>query len=190
MQQRLKITSAGAWSSPETQEDVLELRAALIAQRHLSDVAEGKDTSYDVVELNLAHADLTYCRALQAQLEHAADGFKRTLKTLANLVALTAIIEGLAAFAGADFLSRENVSDLRVAHKDAISAFSGDLDAVMEAFGFTEYELNSVFARSDQTPYEGLLEVAKKSELTDNTFIRPTLLEARSLWKKYGRAKM
>lgn len=101
------------------------------------------------------------------------------------------MIEGLAAFVGHDYLSSNDISNLRRAHETAISRFAGaHVDAVVDALGFTEYELNSVFARSDQTPYEGLLEVAKQSEMTDNTFIRPAMLEARNLWKKYGRAKI
>lgn len=101
---------------------------------------------------------------------------------------LTTMLEGLVAFAGSDYLSSSDVSSLRFAHDTAISTFAKHVDAVIEAFGFTQYELNSVFAQSDQTPYEGLLKEAKQSELTDNAFIRPTLLQARSLWKKHGRA--
>ncbi len=102
------------------------------------------------------------------------------------------MIEGLVAFVGTDYVSGADVARLRVAHEGAIRTFAAAdrVDAVVEALGFTEYELNSVFARSDRDPYEGLLEVARRSELTDNTFIRPTLLEARSLWKKYARSRL
>jgi hypothetical protein len=204
-----QVVAVDAWSSPHNQVEFLELRAALLAKRHLDDVASGKDTSYDVFELTMAHADLTYCRALQAQVKQSPNEDRPTLEALANVVstayhgssphrpaltipqfALTAIIESLAAFAGTELLSAEDLANLRLAHKDAISVFTRNVDRVVEAFGFTEYELNSVFARSGQTPYDGLLEVAKQSELTDNHFIRPTLLEARSLWKKYSRAKI
>ena len=100
------------------------------------------------------------------------------------------MVEGLAAFAGEDFLSADDVSFLQIAHKNAISEFASHIDVIVEAFGFTEYEVNSVFARADRTPYEGLLNVAKQSALTDNTSVRPLLLEARNLWKRYGRAKI
>ncbi|EXJ63786.1 hypothetical protein A1O7_00121 [Cladophialophora yegresii CBS 114405] len=190
MSQRLQVAGVDAWSSPQVQEGFLELRAALLAKRHLDDVAGGRDTSYDVFELTMAHADLTYCRALQAQVKQSPTEDRPTLEALANVFALTAIVENLAAFAGTDLLSAEDLANLRLAHKDAISIFAGNVDRVVDALGFTEYELNSVFARSSQTPYEGLLEVAKQSELTDNRFVRPMLLEARSLWKQYRRAKI
>ncbi|OCT53160.1 putative peroxisomal acyl-coenzyme A oxidase 1.2 [Cladophialophora carrionii] len=190
LSQRTQVASVDAWSSPRVQEDFLELRAALLAKRHLDDVAGGRDTSYDVFELTMAHADLTYCRALQAQVKQSPNEDRPALEALANVFALTAIVENLAAFAGTELLSAEDLANLRLAHKAAISVFAREVERVVEAFGFTEYELNSVFARSSQTPYEGLLEVAKQSELTDNRFIRPTLLEARSLWKKYSRAKI
>ncbi len=83
-----EIASTNAWTEHRIQEDVLELRAAILAERHLSDVAAGKDTSYDVFELTMAHADLTYCRALQAQVEHVAVEHKETLKILTIVVCI------------------------------------------------------------------------------------------------------
>ncbi|KIW25048.1 uncharacterized protein PV07_10721 [Cladophialophora immunda] len=194
MSQGVQVSSssrADEWFNSEVQGDFLEHRAAVLARRHITDVAAGKDTSYDVFELTMAHADLTYFRGLQAQVKQTAQNDRETMQTLANVFALNAMIEGLAAFAGESYLSAAHVSGLRAAYQDAIAAFAtAHADAVVAAFGFTEYELNSVFARADQTPYEGLLDVAKQSELTDNVFIRPTLLKARSLWKKYERAKI
>ncbi|KIW96393.1 uncharacterized protein Z519_03462 [Cladophialophora bantiana CBS 173.52] len=190
MSQKLQVAGSDDWFSPPVQEDFLEHRAAVLARRHLGDVARGKDTSYDVFELTMAHADLTYWRGLQAQVKQSAQHDRETMEALANVFALNAMVEGLAAFAGEEYLSAEHVASLRLAYQHAISDFATHAHALVEAFGFTEYELNSVFAQSGQTPYEGLLDVAKQSELTDNVFIRPTLLRARSLWKKYGRAKI
>ncbi|OAP58010.1 hypothetical protein AYL99_07100 [Fonsecaea erecta] len=185
-----QIRGVDDWFSAQIQEDFLEHRAAVLARRHIGDVAGGKDTSYDVFELTMAHADLTYWRGLHTQVKQTGKDDREAMEALANVFALNAMVDGLAAFAGEAYLSADHVASLRAANQLAIATFAKHADTVVHAFGFTEFELNSVFARSSQTPYEGLLEVAQQSELTDNVFVRPTLLRARSLWKKYGRAKI
>jgi hypothetical protein len=95
------------------------------------------------------------------------------------------MLEGLEAFVGGEYLSRQDILSLRTAHRAAIFSFSGHVDSIVDALGFTEAELNSVFALKDKTPYQALWEIAQHSELSDNRFIRPTLLNARNLWKKY-----
>ncbi|KIY00219.1 uncharacterized protein Z520_03904 [Fonsecaea multimorphosa CBS 102226] len=190
MSQTARINRADDWFSAEVQENFLEHRAAVLARRHIADVAGGKDTSYDVFELTMAHADLTYWRGLQAQVKQTGKDDRAAMEALANVFALNAMVEGLAAFAGEAYLSATQVASLRAAYQDAIAKFASHADTLVAAFGFTEFELGSVFARSSENPYEGLLDVAKQSELTDNTIVRPTLLKARNLWKKYERAKI
>lgn len=98
-------------------------------------------------------------------------------------------MENLEAFAGTDYLTEDDISHLRNMHRICISSFSDHIYAIVDALGFTETELNSAFAQNNQTPYEALLETAQQSTLSDNHFIRPTVLRARSLWKKYQGAK-
>ncbi|KAH0827731.1 hypothetical protein FOPE_00185 [Fonsecaea pedrosoi] len=102
------------------------------------------------------------------------------------------MLEGLEAFVGSEYLSEKDIQSLRTAHRDAISSFTQCVDPIIEAFGFTDTELNSVFTRKDRTPYEALWDIAQKSQLSDNSLIRPTILRARSLWRNYqgSRARM
>jgi acyl-CoA oxidase len=100
------------------------------------------------------------------------------------------MVEGLAAFAGQSYLSPAEVSSLRRALEVAVANSAPHIDSLVEALGFTEFELDSVFARGDKTPYEALWEGAKQSELNDNAFIRPSLLYARNLWRKYPSSKL
>lgn len=99
------------------------------------------------------------------------------------------MIDGLEVFVGSEYLSESDVANLRTAHRAAILSFSNHVKSIVDAFGFTEMELNSVFARKDKTPYEALWEIAQQSDLSDNRTIRPTLLHARSLWKRYPGSK-
>lgn len=200
MARRAKIASIDAWLGLGAQEDFLEHRASVLARRHLHDTTEGRDTSYDVLQLTMAHADLTYWRGLQSQIRHVPSQHKEIITGLANVVrivstlktdgltqkfSLTTMLEGLDAFVGSNYLSESDISTLRIAHQTAISSFGQYVDVIVDALGFTESELNSVFARKDQTPYEALWESAKQSELSDNAFIRPILLHARGIWKKH-----
>ncbi|KAL4892054.1 hypothetical protein BDV59DRAFT_57060 [Aspergillus ambiguus] len=185
MSQRLRSPTVNMFLSPGVQEEVLERRAAILARRHIADTERGEDTSYDVFQLAMAHADLTYWRGLRARLRDAPKEHVTAIKALVDVFALTSILESLGAFAGTSYLTGEDISGLKDAHRSCIGSFSGYVQTIVNALGFTESELNSAFAREDQTPYEALLETAQQSELTDNRFIRPTISRARNIWKKY-----
>lgn len=86
MSQKAQSRDASSWFDPRLQEDFLEHRAALLAKRHLDDVSRGKDTSYDVFDLTMAHADLTYWRGLRAQVDQGPRNDRETLEALANVV--------------------------------------------------------------------------------------------------------
>lgn len=55
---------------------------------------------------------------------------------------------------------------------------------IIDAYGFTEYELDSALARADQTPYEALLEGAKKSEMNHMQHLWPMMVDTRRIWKR------
>ena len=85
-----KARAAGpdSWLVPSAQEDFLEHRASLLARRHLHDTGEGRDTSYDVLQVTMAHADLTYWRGLQTQIQNTPEQQRETTAALANVVSL------------------------------------------------------------------------------------------------------
>lgn len=99
------------------------------------------------------------------------------------------MLEGLKGFVGSEYLSEQDIQSLQIAHRGAISSFTQHVDPIIDAFGFTDTELNSIFTQQDRTPYEALWDIARQSQLSDNTSIRPILLHARSLWKKYQGAR-
>lgn len=86
MSQRLDSRASNSFLAPEIQEALLERRCALLAKRHIKDTEEGKDTSYDVFQLTMAHADLTYWRGLRSQIRHAPKQHEATIKALVNVV--------------------------------------------------------------------------------------------------------
>jgi acyl-CoA oxidase len=56
--------------------------------------------------------------------------------------------------------------------------------AIIIAYGFTEFELDSALARNDQTPYEALLEGARKSEMNLMQHLWPMMVETRGIWRQ------
>ena len=76
----------GSWLDADVQENILEKRAALLAQRHLQDTSRGSDCSYDVLELTMAHSDLNYWRGFRSQLSKAPKDSTDTLTALFQVV--------------------------------------------------------------------------------------------------------
>lgn len=88
---------------------------------------------------------------------------------------------------------------LRAAESAAIEDLAEHhLDEIMQAYGFTEYEMDSALARSDKEPYEALFEEgAQRSEMSGAgmSHLWPMMVDTRSMWKrieeeKAGRAKL
>lgn len=79
--------------------------------------------------------------------------------------ALTAIKDGMAAFAGYPKMCSQSIESLKVTHDQAIESLTKDLTTLLDAFDFTEYETDSIFDRNDLDPYEGLLRNAQLSTL-------------------------
>lgn len=106
--------------------------------------------------------------------------------------ALSTILESLEVFAGTTYLNENTVSNMRKIHRICVSLFADQAACIVAALGFTEAELNSVFANKARNPYMALLETARKSEMTDVKFIQATVLRARCLWMelKEGQAKL
>lgn len=60
---------------------------------------------------------------------------------------------------------------------------------VIDAYGFTEYELDSALARADQTPYEAFFEGAQKSEMNNMQHLWPMMVDTRRIWKRLEEEK-
>lgn len=82
----VKVHGYTEWSMCNNQLDFLEQRAALLAKRHIEGTSRGDDTSYDVRELAMAHADLTFWRSLQSMVKKAPKQHQETIEALANAV--------------------------------------------------------------------------------------------------------
>jgi hypothetical protein len=86
-------------------------------------------------------------------------------------------------------LSSEQREMLRQVESEILLDYAPNhVDEIVKAYGFTQYEMHSALARVDKTPYEALLEGAKKSEMSELDWQRreaiPVILEVTNLWRK------
>jgi acyl-CoA oxidase len=148
----------------------------------------------------MAHSDFVYFSSLQdvlAQLssQDPQPTFLPTLRSLANVFALSVLYNPhhpSLSFALASSLpstiSSTAILALRSAYDIAIADFADNdhAAALVDAWGLTEYELDSALARADKTPYEALWEGAKGSEMSGEKMreVWGVMVNARGVWKE------
>lgn len=69
---QLAVESESDWFNPKNQQWVLERRLATLVKAHLEATSMGKDTSFTVHELTMAHCDFTYWRGFWNAINKAA----------------------------------------------------------------------------------------------------------------------
>jgi len=185
------IESPSAWVKPETQKWALEQRLSNLVQAHIEDTEAGKDTSYSSHSLTMAHCDFVYWSRFQdvlSQLVRAKASFLAPMKSIAQVFSLSIIQDPHhPSLAQALPLSINQQKSLRLAYADALEDLaSNHVGTTIDAYGLTEYELDSALARSDQTPYEALFDDAKRSEMSgmQMSHLWPMMVDTRQIWKR------
>ena len=195
------LTNPASWTVRAAQQWALEQRLVNMVRQHMADTAAGLDTSYTTHALTMAHCDYTYFRGLWAVVDSIADQpFAVHMRALAHVFSLAALFNPHhPSLAQALPLPATQLSALRKAYSDALAAFadSGSVAAVIDAYGLTEYEMDSALARSGQTPYEALLAGARASEMSGEKMAHlwPMMVDTRQIWRRVevereGRAKL
>jgi acyl-CoA oxidase len=192
----LPVHTIEDWFKASIQKAALEQRLGNLVQQHIEDTAARKDTSYSSHSLTMAHCDFVYFNGITdvvRQLEEAGAAFASTIKATAQVFALSIIQDPHhSSLAQALSLPLEQQKLLRQAYDRAIEDFAREHVArLVEAYGLTEWELDSALARADQTPYEALLEGAKKSEMSGAgmSHLWPVMIETRGIWKQLEEEK-
>lgn len=198
-----KIESEQDWFRPDVQRWALEERLVNLVQQHIEDTEAGRDTSYSCHALTMAHGDFVYWKGfseLVSELEKSCPSFLQPVKALFQVFGLSVLQNPHhSSLANALPLSQPQHNSLRLAKAAAITDFkTNHLAEIIDAYGFTEYELDSALARSDTEPYESLFqEGAVRSEMSGNgmSHLWPMMVDTRQMWKrieeeKAGKAKL
>jgi len=191
----LEPSSPSSWLSPTCQEWALELRLVNMARRHIADTEAGIDTSYSSHALTMAHSDYVYWRSLQSVLSQISSQlYYSAMASLAAVFALSILFDPHhPSLAQALPLTQQQLSSLRTAYHDVtVDMAENHTVSIVEAWGLTEYELDSALARSDMTPYEALLDGAKKSEMSGEkmSHMWPMIVDIRKMASRIGEAKL
>lgn len=140
----------------------------------------------------MAHSDFVYLkgfRELLNGLEKSKPAFLEAVNALYIVFSLSILHRPHhTSLAQALPISVEQQRALRDAHDAAIEDFAKQhLADVIDAYGFTEFEMDSALARADKTPYEALFEEgARRSEMSGNgmSHLWPMLVETRQTWRR------
>jgi acyl-CoA oxidase len=197
-------TNPASWTLRSLQQWALEHRLVSMVRQHMADTAAGVDTSYTTHALTMAHSDFTYFRGLWSVIDSLppSTAFLVSLQALAQVFSLSILYNPHhPSLAQHLHLTPPQLVALRSAYQSALDHFAGGghVAAIVNAYGLTEYEMDSALARADQTPYEALLEGAKKSEMSGEkmSHLWPMMVDTRRLWQRieeeegsFGKAKL
>lgn len=163
------------WNSRDTQLNILAVRI----YRSLESLAHAA-TSEDWSELNMAcvrltkafvdhHVAAVFCGEISKQSNIGAAGVGTILQKLADVFILDALQTGIPDLAEFDIVPNSAIGALRKAFASSINALRLDLIGLTDAFGFTDWELNSLLGRSDGNVYQELWKtVNEKNPINTN----------------------
>ena len=184
---RLPVAAESDWYQPEIQRWVLEKRLASMVQDHHEATSAAKDTSFSSHALTMAHCDLVYWKGLWKIAVEADPQFQEHLTATAQVYSLATLVTVHKDLVSPHALTAVQTKLLRSAYDSTIENFAmRHVQELIDAYGFTEYEMDSALARADQTPYEALLDGAKASEMNRMQHMWPTLVDTRNTWKHLG----
>ena len=184
---RLSVAAEADWHKPQNQRWILEKRLAFMVQDHLEATSAGKDTSFSSHALTMAHCDLVYWKGLWEIAADADPQFREPLTGIAQVYSLATLVTAHHDLVSPHALTAVQTKLLRSAYDSTIEDFATrHMQEFIQGYGFTEYEMDSVLARADQTPYEALLDGAKASEMNRMQHMWPTLVDTRNMWKQPG----
>ncbi|KAK5175464.1 uncharacterized protein LTR77_000603 [Saxophila tyrrhenica] len=198
-----RIESEQDWFRPEVQRWALEERLVNLVQQHFEDTDAGRDTSYSCHALTMAHGDFVYWRGFEellSDLDGEKPAFLEPVKALFHAFALSILQDPHhASLANALPLTQAQHRTVRLAKASVVDEIATKhIDGIIEAYGFTEFELDSALARPDKNPYEALFEEgAVRSEMSGNgmSHLWPMMVDTRNMWRrieeeKAGKAKL
>ncbi|EXJ53609.1 uncharacterized protein A1O5_13176 [Cladophialophora psammophila CBS 110553] len=188
--QPLGIRSPSDWLKRDSQSFILEQQVAILVQQHMEDTKAGRDTSYACHALTMAHGDFVYWKGLWEVVDNIPSGevYKGSMVALAQLFSLSIMTSAHIVLCLPLTLTAAQRASLRLAYDAVIVEVAGKhAQNVINAYGFTEFELDSALARSDQSPYEALLEGAQKSEMNHMQHLWPMMVDTRKMWRRAQR---
>ncbi|PWN47316.1 acyl-CoA oxidase [Violaceomyces palustris] len=178
--------SPSEWLKPEVYSSAIQLRAARRVADLVAEVKGGRrfvDLSWECIEVSKSHAEVVIDTWFTEGLANDSERYgKREVEWLSKLVTLHALIciqrditplvlpssqgRGLADYpAGTAVLTPESVLHLETAVRGLVEEILPQVIGLTDAFGWTDWELNSALGRKDGRVYEALMSEAEGNPL-------------------------
>lgn len=162
-------TTPEQWLSPATYTTALELRAAQHVAHFAVQMDAGRtlsDLSWDAVELARSHAEIVltmwFAEAVASDAERYGAAQTAYLQRLVGLHALIALQRDLTPLllsgpTSSPFLTAPSVTALETAVRLEVEQLAAQSIGLTDAFGWTDWELDSSLGRADGKVYESLM---------------------------------
>jgi len=186
--------------SNEFQLEAYRHRAALSIHQTASvisnEMGKGKDFDLawnnalvEVYRASKAHCFLTILVSFISVVENARKSkpeLATVLKRLQDLFALYWIEENLGEFTEDGYLNSQQIAMLRAQVRHLLDLIRPDAVALVDAFNFSDFELNSALGRYDGKVYESLLEMAQMEPINKEEVTQGYEQYLRPMFKKEG----
>jgi acyl-CoA oxidase len=182
-EEKLAVRRKSDWLLPQNQRWVLERRLSHLVGEHMKDTTAGRDTSFTVHNLTMAHCDFVYWQGFWEVASSCSPDIAISIKALGQVFSLNILQNAHKDLFDSYALNYNQRQWLKDAYEDAIEEMVRHSEAVVDAFGFTEWEMDSALAKKDLTPYEALFEGAKRSEMNNMQHLWPLIISTRNIWK-------
>jgi acyl-CoA oxidase len=186
----LQVASKSDWLKPENQRWVLERRLSFLVKEHISDTAAERDTSFAAHGLTMAHCDFVYWKSFWEAISSCEPSLRAPIEALLQVFALNMLQGAHKELFDSYALSPDQRTWLKRAFDDAIEELDKYVKTIIDAYGFTEWEMDSALAKKDKSPYEALWEGAKNSEMNNLLHLRPLIISTREIWKEFAPPKL
>lgn len=198
---RCEAKGEACWLQPETILAALRHRASRLAANAVDTLraAGGGKLAFEGAPWNgstlaliaaaKAHCELTLTRTFFEALQRwsaQAQLPPETLAVMGNVAALFGLWtaeKGLADILADGYMTAAQASALRAASRGLLAALRPEAVALVDAFGFEDYYLNSALGRSDGDVYRAMLEMAQVTPLNATeegpaweTVLKPAML--------------
>ena len=181
--QACRVKHPKEWLSPDICQEAFQFRSAYLcrmAERDVRSKAEGElvfdgvawnNSTVSVIKGAIAHGWCVVLNTLQQSLAEIQAHSQLPPSTLAvlyqclSLFSLSKIEKHVADLLESGFMTADHIQMLRIQKDTLIKELRPNAVALVDSFGYLDYELNSALGRYDGDVYRGLLEMAQASPL-------------------------
>jgi acyl-CoA oxidase len=193
---RCPFASAGDLNNPEALLSAFKFRAAFLIDKavHAIDVEQTtwNDMLVEIYRISRAHCQLLMVsNFFQAVFSNAPNAsFRSVLQRVGILFAVTTLEQEAADFMTSGFLSPEQALLIKQHTIGLLKLLRPDIVALVDAFDFPDYLLNSALGSEDGKVYERMIGMVEKEPLNQSNVvdgyeehIKPLFYKGKNNWK-------